>query len=82
MYVVIIACKLKIVISYLTDDGISNPRTKSVTGADLPSPRAVSNEVHAAPRGREIREKDLTLHAFQMGQFVSHDIYATPIQSG
>ena len=68
------------IFSYL-DDGLSDPRSRSVTGATLPHVRTVSNVVHAAA-GRQRRSQTLTLQAFQMGQFLDHDIIATPVQSG
>ena len=61
---------------------MSNPRSESVLGGALPNPRTVSNGVHAAPGGPEVRATDITLHAFQMGQFLDHDVIATPTQSG
>ena len=83
--IILISRKAKYIISmflnHVTDDGLSNPRQKSVFGSDLPNPRLVSNVVHAAPVGPEIRSSYITLHTFQMGQFLDHDLIATPAQS-
>ena len=48
----------------------------SVSGSDLPSARAVSDGL--ARRGGERRKSELTVHAMQWGQFLSHDMDHTP----
>ena len=50
-------------------------------GGNLPNPRTVSNLVHAVPQGDELRNDRITLHTFQMGQFLDHDVIATPAQN-
>jgi len=68
---------------YTTDDGVGTPRANGVGNSPLPNPRTVSNIVHDSVRGSdEVRSDDLTLHAFQMGQFLDHDVIATPVQGG
>ena len=48
----------------------------SVSGSALPSARAVSDSL--AGRGGERTKRDLTLHAMQWGQFLTHDMDHTP----
>lgn len=65
------------------DDGVESPRSRGVDGGDLPNARNISNNVHIGKEYEdEIRSPDITLHTFQMGQFLDHDIIATPIQTG
>ncbi|CAG0880270.1 unnamed protein product [Cyprideis torosa] len=61
------------------EDGLSEPRSKSVTGQPLPTPRAVSLSIHddvAAPHVR------YTLLTMQFAQFLDHDITFTPVNKG
>ena len=60
-------------------DGISAPRTRSVTGGLLPSARTVSTSIHndiSHPHAR------YTLMVMQFGQFLDHDITFTPLNKG
>ena len=67
---------------FLTDDGVSEPRaTSSRDGSPLPNVRQISNAVHAGT-GKARSSKFLTLHTFQFGQFLDHDLIATPRQAG
>jgi len=57
-------------------DKISSPRTQSVTGIPLPSPRTVSSRVHIdASHLSNVH----TMLLMQYGQFVDHDITLTPV---
>lgn len=61
------------------DDGISAPRTRSVAGDSLPSPRTISTTIHndiSHPHAR------YTLMVMQFGQFLDHDITFTPVNKG
>lgn len=58
------------------DDGISIPRSRSVTGVALPSPRMVSANVHIDVSHLSNRH---TLMLMQYSQFVDHDITVTYI---
>ena len=72
----------KIYFVYLTEDGVSEPRaTSSIDGSQLPNVRQISNVVHAGT-GKARSSKFLTLHTFQFGQFLDHDLIATPRQAG
>lgn len=53
------------------DDGISIPRSRSVTGVALPSPRMISSNVHIDVSHLSNRH---TLMLMQYSQFVDHDI--------
>ncbi|KAK7069012.1 hypothetical protein SK128_018576, partial [Halocaridina rubra] len=60
-------------------DGISQPRTRSVSGDSLPSPRTISTIIHndiSHPHAR------YTLMVMQFGQFLDHDITFTPVNKG
>ena len=61
------------------DEGISAPRTRSVSGDSLPSPRTISTTIHndiSHPHAR------YTLMVMQFGQFLDHDITFTPVNKG
>jgi len=61
------------------EDGVSVPRTRSVTGELLPSPRTISTSIHndlSHPHAR------YTLLVMQFGQFLDHDITFTPLNKG
>ncbi|ESO96969.1 hypothetical protein LOTGIDRAFT_115464 [Lottia gigantea] len=61
-------------------DGVSEPRTTSVDGSQLPSARLVSREVHETDRGQQ-EMSSLTHMLMQWGQFVDHDITSAPHQT-
>lgn len=63
----------------LYEDGVSAPRSRSVTGAPLPSPRLVSFTVHGDLSHPHQR---YTMMLMQLGQFVDHDIAHTPLSEG
>ncbi|XP_058122599.1 uncharacterized protein LOC131293497 [Anopheles ziemanni] len=61
------------------DDGISQPRTLSVTGTPLPNPRAVSALIHPDISNLHTR---YSLMVMQYAQFLDHDLTMTPIHKG
>ncbi|KAG7157757.1 Peroxidasin-like 3 [Homarus americanus] len=61
------------------DDGISEPRTRSVSGNALPSPRTISTTIHNDISHLHAR---YTLMVMQFGQFLDHDITFTPVNKG
>ncbi|KAK4300435.1 hypothetical protein Pmani_027361 [Petrolisthes manimaculis] len=61
------------------NDGISEPRTRSVTGDSLPSPRTISTTIHNDISHLHSR---YTLMVMQFGQFLDHDITFTPVNKG
>nr|XP_045625957.1 uncharacterized protein LOC123775117 isoform X1 [Procambarus clarkii] len=61
------------------DDGLSKPRTTSVTGRPLPSPRLISTNMHNDVSAPHVR---YTLMVMQWGQFIDHDIIFTPVNKG
>ncbi|XP_040565059.1 uncharacterized protein [Lepeophtheirus salmonis] len=61
------------------DDGLMSPRSRSVTGSPLPSPRLVSVNIHNDVSTPHVR---YSLMMMQWGQFVDHDITHTPVNSG
>ncbi|XP_014256496.1 uncharacterized protein LOC106670552 [Cimex lectularius] len=61
------------------ENGISSPRSTSVTGAPLPSARLVSSMIHA---DISYLHKRYTLMLMQFAQFVDHDITFTPSHRG
>ena len=67
-------------LTFVTDDGLNLPRKQGVNGSPLPSPRQVSNAVHRGTK--DVTSPFLTLHAFQFGQFLDHDVISTPVTSG
>ena len=58
------------------DDGLMSPRSRSVTGSPLPSPRLVSVNIHNDVSAPHVR---YSLMMMQWGQFVDHDITHTPV---
>jgi peroxidase len=52
-------------------DGVSSPRTKSVTGGDLPNPRIISRALMNDNSEFETNYSDLLVY---FGQFLGHDI--------
>ncbi|CAG0906984.1 unnamed protein product, partial [Darwinula stevensoni] len=61
------------------EDGISRPRSTSVSGQPLPSPRAISTFIHADVSRLHNR---YALMVMQYGQFLDHDITLTPVHKG
>ncbi|KAK2581110.1 hypothetical protein KPH14_007930 [Odynerus spinipes] len=61
------------------EDGVSKPRTRSVTGAPLPNPRVVSTVIH--PDISNLHNR-YTLMVMQFAQFLDHDLTMTPIHKG
>ncbi|XP_060597408.1 thyroid peroxidase-like [Ruditapes philippinarum] len=59
-------------------DGIDAPRRFGVSGEELPSARAISNELHKTD-GQSPRNDKLTMMVMQWGQFIDHDIVSTPL---
>ncbi|XP_046371519.2 peroxidase-like [Haliotis rufescens] len=61
-------------------DGIGLPRTKSVSGADLPSARFISLIVHGASDPSDIpKYEDITHMFMQWGHITDHDITHAPV---
>ena len=58
------------------DDGLMSPRSRSVLGSPLPSPRLVSVNIHNDVSAPHVR---YSLMMMQWGQFVDHDITHTPV---
>ncbi|XP_022188065.2 peroxidase-like protein isoform X2 [Nilaparvata lugens] len=61
------------------ENRVSSPRVTSVTGVPLPSPRLVSQMIHADISHLHGR---YTLMVMQFAQFVDHDITFTPVHRG
>ena len=61
--------------------GIDSPRKNGVLGKPLPSARVVSNKIHR-PSGRTSFDPHLTVMHMSFGQFLDHDIVATPLITG
>ncbi|KAG7189448.1 hypothetical protein KM043_017148 [Ampulex compressa] len=61
------------------EDGVSKPRSTSVTGAALPNPRVVSTVIH--PDISNLHNR-YTLMVMQFAQFLDHDLTMTPIHKG
>ena len=61
------------------DDGLMSPRSRSVTGSPLPSPRLVSVNIHNDVSAPHVR---YSLMLMQWGQFIDHDITHTPVNRG
>ena len=58
------------------------PRMSSLSGSKLPSARDVSLGVHTNVGGSTLFSPHLSMAVMQMGQFIDHDIIATPIEEG
>lgn len=61
------------------DDGLGSPRTLSVTGRRLPSPRDVSLIVHDRESKIDLEHTHMVM---QFGQFIDHDMSLTPMILG
>ncbi|XP_015597950.1 uncharacterized protein LOC107269047 [Cephus cinctus] len=61
------------------EDGVSKPRTTSVTGIPLPNPRVISTVIH--PDISNLHNR-YTLMVMQFAQFLDHDLTMTPIHKG
>ncbi|XP_036149555.1 LOW QUALITY PROTEIN: uncharacterized protein LOC105828648 [Monomorium pharaonis] len=61
------------------EDGVSKPRSNSVTGASLPNPRVISTVIH--PDISNLHNR-YTLMVMQFAQFLDHDLTMTPIHKG
>ncbi|KAL3854992.1 hypothetical protein ACJMK2_014224 [Sinanodonta woodiana] len=65
------------------DDGVSSPRTRTTSGTGtLPNPRTISNVIHANKGTSTTLDNKISLHVFQWGQFLDHDIISTPVFTG
>merc|ERR1711970_901162 len=60
-------------------DGVSSVRSRSVTGAPLPSARVVADKVLTRQDGED--HGQLSVHVMQWGQFLTHDLDHTPVVS-
>lgn len=58
------------------DDGVSSPRTRSILGTPLPSPRLVSTRMHPDLSRPHVR---YSLMFMQFGQLLDHDLTHTPV---
>ncbi|XP_055595817.1 uncharacterized protein LOC129746262 [Uranotaenia lowii] len=61
------------------DDGISQPRSISISGAPLPNPRTISSLIHPDISNLHTR---YSLMVMQYAQFLDHDLTMTPIHKG
>ncbi|CAK9833301.1 pxdn [Anthophora retusa] len=61
------------------EDGVSKPRSTSVTGVTLPNPRTISTVLHPDISNLSNR---YTLMVMQYAQFLDHDLTMTPIHKG
>ncbi|XP_055548118.1 uncharacterized protein LOC129731820 [Wyeomyia smithii] len=61
------------------DDGISQPRSISVSGSPLPNPRSISALIHPDISNLHTR---YSLIVMQYAQFLDHDLTMTPIHKG
>lgn len=61
------------------EDGISQPRTTSVTRQQLPNPRTISSLIHPDISNLHTRYSLITM---QFAQFLDHDLTMTPIHKG
>lgn len=59
--------------------GLSKPRTTSVSGKPLASPRLISTNMHNDVSAPHVR---YTLMVMQWGQFTDHDVIFTPVNKG
>lgn len=57
-------------------DGIGSPRTKSVDGSPLPSPRLISTRMHPDTSRPHVR---YSLMFMQFAQLLDHDLTHTPV---
>ncbi|WAR10479.1 hypothetical protein MAR_035555 [Mya arenaria] len=64
------------------DEQWATPRKTSLTGRPLPTARDVSLAVHTNIGASTTWSKKLTMAVMQMGQFVDHDLIATPGETG
>ncbi|KAF2368400.1 hypothetical protein FHG87_000863 [Trinorchestia longiramus] len=60
------------------DDGVSTPRTRSVTGSALPAVRIVASNVLV---DRNDEDREFTLSVMQWAQFIDHDLTHAPFSS-
>ncbi|XP_070212192.1 salivary peroxidase/catechol oxidase-like isoform X2 [Littorina saxatilis] len=61
------------------DDGAQSPRQKKMNNDALPSPRDVSTSAHDFDRNRLSQHTSVML--MEWGQFLAHDMSATPVDS-
>lgn len=61
------------------EDGVSRPRSISVTGLQLPNPRVISTLIHPDISNLHTR---YSLMVMQFAQFLDHDLTMTPIHIG
>lgn len=61
------------------EDGVSRPRTTSITGAPLANPRTISSLIHPDISNLHSR---YSLMVMQYAQFLDHDLTMTPIHKG
>lgn len=66
----------------IVQTGVNSPRTTATDGSPLPSPRLISNNLFRAPGDCTETDHARTLMVMAWGQFIDHDIVATPVTQG
>ncbi|XP_078321658.1 salivary peroxidase/catechol oxidase-like [Crassostrea virginica] len=64
------------------DDGLNSPRSMGEDGNKLPSAREISNRLFRAPGDATEADQTQSLMVMAWGQFVDHDLAATPVTQG
>ena len=62
--------------------GFNSPRSNGKDGSPLPSPRKISNTLFRAPGNCSGTDYTRSLMVMAWGQFIDHDIVATPATQG
>lgn len=62
--------------------GLNSPRSMGVDGNELPSAREISNRLFRAPGDATEADQTQSLMVMAWGQFIDHDLAATPVTQG